>query len=95
MIYFPGIDLFTHASPDPLHAQVGYIEDYTDKSVGQVLDAYRKLGALSNTYVIFVADHGHTPTMNDEAHRLGPDDRDRHSRFSRRPGFASVKRRSL
>jgi Type I phosphodiesterase / nucleotide pyrophosphatase len=74
VVYFPGIDLFTHASPDPLHAQVGYIEDYTDDAVGQVLDAYRKLGALSNTYVIFVADHGHTPTMDDDQHRLGPDD---------------------
>ena len=74
VVYFPGIDLFTHASPDPLHAQVGYIEDYTDKSVGQVLDAYRKLGALPNTYVILIADHGHTPTMDNETHRRGPDD---------------------
>jgi hypothetical protein len=74
VVYFPGIDLFTHASPDPLHAQVGYIEEYTDKSVGEVLDAYRKLGALSNTYVIFIADHGHTPTMNDDTHRRGPED---------------------
>ncbi|HVB79452.1 MAG TPA: alkaline phosphatase family protein [Candidatus Binataceae bacterium] len=74
VVYFPGIDLFTHASPNPLHAQVGYIEDYTDQAVGQVLDAYRKRGALSNTFVIFVADHGHTPTMNDDRHRLGPDD---------------------
>jgi hypothetical protein len=75
VVYFPGIDLFTHASPDPLHAQVGYIEKYTDPAVGQVLDAYRKQGALSNTFVIFVADHGHTPTMDDGRHRLGPDDR--------------------
>jgi hypothetical protein len=74
VVYFPGVDLFTHASVDPLHAQVGYIEEYTDAAVGQVLDTYRKLGALSNTYVIFVADHGHTPTMNDDKHRLGPDD---------------------
>ncbi|MGH9646877.1 MAG: alkaline phosphatase family protein [Bryobacteraceae bacterium] len=74
VVYFPGIDLFTHASPDPLKAQVGYLEKYTDEAVGQVLEAYRKLGALPNTYVIFVADHGHTPTMNDERHRLGPDD---------------------
>jgi Type I phosphodiesterase / nucleotide pyrophosphatase len=74
VVYFPGIDLFTHASPNPLHAQVGYIEKYTDAAVGQVLDAYRKQGALPNTYVIFVADHGHTPTMNDDRHRLGPDD---------------------
>lgn len=74
VVYFPGIDLFTHASPDPLRAQVGYMEQYTDGSVGQVLDAYRKLGALSNTYVIFIADHAHTPTMDDAKHRLGPDD---------------------
>jgi hypothetical protein len=75
VVYFPGIDLFTHASPDPLKAQVGYIEDNIDKAVGQVLETYRKLGALPNTYVIFVADHGHTPTLNDDRHRLGPDDK--------------------
>lgn len=74
VVYFPGIDLFTHASPNPLQAQVGYLEDYTDNAVGQVLEAYRKLGALPNTYVIFIADHGHTPTMDDDRHRLGPDD---------------------
>jgi hypothetical protein len=74
VVYFPGIDLFTHASPDPLHAQVGYLEKYTDDAVGQVLEAYRKLGALPNTYVIFVSDHGHTPTMNDAQHRRGPND---------------------
>ncbi len=74
VVYFPGIDLFTHASPDPLQAQVGYLEHYTDTSVGQVLEAYRKLGALPNTYVIFIADHGHTPIMADDRHRLGPND---------------------
>src|SRR6185437_4332248 len=74
VVYFPGIDLFTHASPDPLHAQVGYLEEYTDHAVGQVLEAYRKLGALPNTYVIFVSDHGHTPTMDDVQHRRGPND---------------------
>jgi hypothetical protein len=74
VVYFPGIDLFTHASPDPLQAQVGYLEKYTDDGVGQVLEAYRKVGALPNTYVIFIADHGHTPTMPDDRHRLGPDD---------------------
>jgi hypothetical protein len=73
VVYFPGIDLFTHASVNPLQAQVGYLEESTDQGVGQVLDAYRKLNALSNTYVIFIADHGHTPTMSDDRHRLGPD----------------------
>jgi hypothetical protein len=74
VVYFPGIDLFTHASPDPLQAQVNYLEKYTDAGVGEVLDAYRKLGALSNTYVIFVADHGHTPTVDEARNRLGPGD---------------------
>jgi Type I phosphodiesterase / nucleotide pyrophosphatase len=74
IVYFPGIDLFTHASPHPLKSQVGYIEDYTDKAVGDVLAAYQKLGVLPYTYAIFIADHGHTPVMDDDRHRLGPDD---------------------
>jgi len=74
IVYFPGIDIFTHASPDPLHAQVNYIENSTDPAVGEVLDAYDKRGALPNTFVIFVADHGHTPTLNETRNRLGPDD---------------------
>jgi hypothetical protein len=94
VVYFPGIDLFTHASPDPLKAQVGYIEDYTDKAVGQVLEAYRKLNALSNTYVIFVADHGHTPTLNDDRHRLGPDDQGSPFAILRAAGFR-VRKASL
>ncbi len=74
VVYFPGVDLFTHASPNPLKAQVGYIEDNIDKAVGEVLDAYRKLGVLPLTYVIFIADHGHTPVEDDDRHRRGPDD---------------------
>lgn len=74
IVYFPGIDLFTHASQDRLKGQVGYIEDYTDKAVAEVLEAYQKLGVLPYTYVIFIADHGHTPVMDDEHHRRGPDD---------------------
>jgi hypothetical protein len=94
VIYFPGIDLFTHASPDPLKAQVAYLEDYSDKAVGQVLEAYRKLDALSNTYVIFVADHGHTPTLNDDRHRLGPDDKGSPFAILRAAGFR-VRKASL
>jgi hypothetical protein len=74
IVYFPGVDLFTHASRDPLKSQVGYLEDYTDKAVGEVLAAYQKLGVLPYTYVIFISDHGHTPVMDDDRHRLGPDD---------------------
>jgi predicted AlkP superfamily pyrophosphatase or phosphodiesterase len=41
-VYFPAIDAFTHASPNPLAAQLRYLSSVTDKCVGQVLDEYRK-----------------------------------------------------
>jgi hypothetical protein len=74
VVYFPGIDIFTHAAEDPLNSQVRYLEHVTDGAVGQVLDEYRRHNALDSTYVIFISDHAHIPTMNDEKHRLRPDD---------------------
>ena len=74
VVYFPGIDIFTHAAEDPLNSQVRYLAHVTDGAIGQVLDEYRRHNALENTYVIFISDHAHIPTMNDEEHRLGPDD---------------------
>jgi hypothetical protein len=74
VVYFAGIDIFTHAAEDPLNSQIQYLEHVTDGAVGQVLDEYRKHNALDDTYVMFIADHAHIPTMNDEKHRLGPDD---------------------
>jgi len=72
-IYFPGIDAFTHAAPDPLISQLGYLSSVTDKGIGEVLDEYRKKNALDDTYVLFIADHGQTPTLNDDQHMLGAD----------------------
>ena len=74
VVYFPGIDIFTHAAEDPLNSQKRYLAHVTDGAVGQVLDEYNRHNALDNTYVIFISDHSHIPTMNDEEHRLGPDD---------------------
>ncbi len=74
VVYFPGIDIFTHAAEDPLNSQVRYLAHVTDGAVGHVLDEYRRHNALDNTYVIFISDHAHIPTLNDEEHRLGPDD---------------------
>jgi hypothetical protein len=74
VVYFPGIDIFTHAAEDPLNSQMRYLAHVTDGAVGQVLDEYNRHNALDNTYVIFISDHSHIPTMNDEEHRLGPDD---------------------
>ncbi len=79
VVYFPGIDIFTHVAKDRLEAQVRYLEDITDKAVGVVLDSYQKKGALAGTYVIFISDHAHIPTLNDAQHKLGTDDE--HSPF--------------
>ena len=79
VVYFPGIDIFTHVSKDRLAGQVRYLEGITDKAVGAVLDAYQKKGALSETYVVFIADHAQIPTLNDDQHKLGTDDE--HSPF--------------
>ncbi len=72
-IYFPGIDAYTHQAPNPLPSQLEYLSSVTDQGVGQVLDEYRKKNALDDTYVIFIADHGQTPTLNDNEHALGAD----------------------
>src|SRR5215469_3375594 len=74
VVYFPGIDIFTHAAENPLNSQVQYLENVTDGAIGEVLDEYRKHNALDNTYIIFISDHAHIPTINDEEHRLGPED---------------------
>ncbi len=74
VVYFPGIDIFTHLAKDRLAAQVLYLESITDKAVGAVLDAYQNKGALDGTFVIFISDHGQIPTLNDDQHKLGTDD---------------------
>ena len=79
VVYFPGIDIFTHVAKDRLAGQVRYLEAITDKAVGVVLEAYQKKGALDGTYVIFISDHSHIPTLNDDQHKLGTDNE--HSPF--------------
>jgi hypothetical protein len=87
VVYFPGIDIFTHVSEDPLERQVRYLQVVTDKRIGEALDEYRKKNALDGTYVIVVSDHGQIPTLNDDRHRLGIDDE--HSPFAllKRSGY--------
>lgn len=87
VVYFPGIDIFTHVSEDPLERQVRYLQVVTDKRIGEILDEYRKKNALDGTYVIVVSDHGQIPTLNDDRHKLGTDDE--HSPFAllKRSGY--------
>jgi len=70
VVYFPGVDLFTHGAPDPLPMQTQYLINNIDADVGNVLAEYSHRGVLNDTYVVFTSDHGHTPVLKDQAHDL-------------------------
>lgn len=73
VVYFPGIDIFTHEAEDPLKSQMGYLSKVTDPLVGEVLDEYHKKG-ITWLYVIFISDHAHIPTVDAETNELGTGD---------------------
>ncbi len=73
VVYFPGIDLYTHLAGNPLPDQVRYLEEITFPLIETVLGEYIRKGALDDTYVIFISDHGHTPVLMDARHALGAD----------------------
>ena len=70
VVYFPGVDLYTHMAEQPLEDQRNYVTTVIDPAVGAVLNAYREAGILESTYVMFVSDHGHTPVIDDDRHAL-------------------------
>ncbi len=74
-VYFPGIDLLSHESETSLERQHTYLADVIDPAMNEVLAVYRERGALDETYVLFVADHGHTPHVRDDAHALDEEPR--------------------
>ncbi|HEU4884799.1 MAG TPA: alkaline phosphatase family protein [Longimicrobium sp.] len=86
-VYFPGVDLYTHVAEHPLQDQMRYLREVIDPAVGEVLDAYRKAGALEGTWVMFVADHGHTPVLPDDLHALGTEGDDEPPALLRQAGF--------
>lgn len=87
VVYFPGIDLYSHVADDPLNQQQRYLQEVLDPAIGQVLDAYEKRDALSDTYVIFIADHGHTPVLNDDRHSLATEGDDEPPALIEKVGF--------
>ena len=87
VVYFPGIDLYTHVADDPLAMEVGYLETVTDPLVAQVLAAYKDYGILDQTYVMIIADHGHTPVLRDPEHALGADPADGPAAVVKAAGF--------
>jgi len=74
VVYFPGIDIFTHVSEEPLELQIRYLHFVTDKNIGDTLETYRKKDVLNETYVIVISDHGQTQTLDDDRHKLSTDD---------------------
>jgi hypothetical protein len=89
VVYFPGIDLYTHLAPHALAGEVEYLETIIDPAVGQVLDRYRTAGALDRTYVLIIADHGHTPVLKENA--LGSEGTDTPAAVLRATGFRTRK----
>ncbi|MFP2898116.1 alkaline phosphatase family protein [Corallococcus sp. 4LFB] len=87
VVYFPGVDLYTHVARDALAEQKRYVRDVLDSLVGRILDAYAARGALDDTYVVFVSDHGHTPVLHDERHALSTEGHDEPVALLERLGF--------
>lgn len=87
VVYFPGIDLFTHEADPPLEEEREYLAKVVDPAVGEVLEAYRAAGALEGSWVLFLSDHGHTPTLADDRHALGTEGEDEPPEVLRRAGF--------
>jgi len=95
VVYLPGVDLFTHEAQEPLSVQddeplpmqVAYLESITDKAIGEVIEAYEQLGALDETYVIVIADHGHIPVLDDDRHALGAEGDDEPPALIEKTGF--------
>lgn len=71
VVYFPGIDLYTHLAEPPIPELERYLEEVTDPAIGRIVQAYVQAGVLERTWVVVVSDHGHTPVVKDDRHALG------------------------
>lgn len=87
VVYFPGVDLYTHVVESPLVAQRRYLDEVIDPAIGRILEAYEARGALDSTYVFFISDHGHTPTLPDDRNALGDDGDDEASAVLAAAGY--------
>jgi hypothetical protein len=87
VVYFPGVDLWTHVADHPLEDERRYVETVVDRAVGRVLAAYERRNALDGLTVLFVADHGHTPVLSDDRHSLGTTSDDEPPTLLEKAGF--------
>lgn len=87
VVYFPGVDLYTHVASPPLGEQREYLREVIDPAVGRILEEYRRQAALDDTHVVIVSDHGHTPVLDDDRHSLGTGGEDEPGAVLERAGF--------
>ena len=73
LVYFPGVDLITHASDPPLEVQQRHLEEVIAPGLARIFEAYRRERLLDDTWIVVIADHGHTPVQHDDEHALGTD----------------------
>lgn len=85
VVYFPGVDLYTHVAAAPLEDQLKFIRETLDHAIAQVLDAYADV--LSQTTILLISDHGHTPVMKDDRHALEAGGDDEPTAVITRAGF--------
>lgn len=86
-VYLPGVDLFTHYTEQAVEAQQEYLGKTVDPLIGRVLRAYRERGVLDSTYVVLLADHGHTAVLPDDRHALETSGDDEPAQLFRHVGF--------
>ncbi|HSM05393.1 MAG TPA: alkaline phosphatase family protein [Longimicrobiales bacterium] len=87
VVYFPGVDLFTHVATDPVPDQLGYLLDIVDPAIGEILDVYRAADVLDDTWIVVVGDHGHVGVLDDDRHALGADGEDEPTAVLENTGF--------
>lgn len=73
VVYLPGIDLYSHLAPRALEQQQAYLVEVIAPGIEALLELYEDAGALEDTYVFIISDHGHTPVLEDERHALTTD----------------------
>lgn len=96
VVYFPGVDLWTHVAPNPLEDQLDYIKKTLDHSMAQVIAIYAEQDAMDDTTIVLVADHGHTQVLEDDRHALDLDGDDEPTAVLEKAGFRwRAKDRSL
>ncbi|MEO6027260.1 MAG: alkaline phosphatase family protein [Candidatus Binatia bacterium] len=71
-LYVSGTDGYAHVAPEgPDDALRRMLTGDLDASFGRLADALDRRGALRDRYVVLVADHGHSPVLEDGSTLLG------------------------